>query len=399
MGRANEISSRLRLALYSHDAQGLGHIRRNLNIANSLIRSGLDVTVLLICGSRKIAHFDFEDSVDTLVLPALRKSRDGRYQPRNLRIEQSRLLKLRQSAITAALADFNPHLLIVDKLPLGFRGELQPALELMNQRGRTCILGLRDIIDSPQAAWEEWLHSDGGEAVQHYYQQVWIYGDQSVYDLSRDYHFPDHVLRKTVFTGYLNPLDLCESHPDEAAAAGDVDQHGREQTILCLLGGGQDGYELSKLFLKCKLGERQRGILVTGPFMSADHRQKLIATAQNRGRFEVIKFRSSLLPLIQKADLIISLGGYNTMCEIVGLNVPALIIPRVQPRQEQLVRAQVFHRLGLVDYIHPDEVSAEALTHWIQRDDHKRPQDSRAIDFSGFATIRTQIESLLLQKV
>lgn len=208
MSGASEGKSRLRLALYSHDAQGLGHIRRNLNIANSLIRLGLDVTILLICGSRKIAHFDFEDSVDTLVLPALRKSRDGHYQPRNLKIEQSRLLKLRQSVITASVADFNPHLLIVDKLPLGFRGELKPALELMNQRGRTCILGLRDIIDSPQAAWEEWLHSDGGEAVYRHYQQVWIYGDQSVYDLTSDYHFSDQALRKTVFTGYLNPLDL-----------------------------------------------------------------------------------------------------------------------------------------------------------------------------------------------
>lgn len=382
-----------RLALYSHDAQGLGHIRRNLNIANSLIGADLDLTVLLICGSRNISHFRFERSIDTLILPALRKRGDGGYQPRNLEIGQAQLQALRQNSILAAVDAFDPDILIVDKLPYGFRGELKPTLELMQRRPGSCILGLRDIIDAPQIAWEEWSRNDGNRAVNELYDSVWIYGDKSIYNLTDDYRFSAQAIDKTRFTGYLNPLDLralapkADRPPPEATLA--------ERTVLCLVGGGQDGYELSRLFLKADLGPGRRGVVVTGPYMSEAHRSRLRLKAQKRAGFAVIDFVPSLLPLLQSADLVVSLGGYNTLCEIIALDRPALVIPRVAPRQEQLVRAEVFSQIGLLDYIHPGDVTPLSLSDWIQQPTHRHPRANAAIDFSGFATIQQQVQQLL----
>jgi predicted glycosyltransferase len=47
------------------------------------------------------------------------------------------------------------------------------------------------------------------------------------------------------------------------------------------------------------------------------------------------------------------MGGYNTFCEILTLDKPALIVPRSVPRQEQLIRAERAVNLGLVSMLDP----------------------------------------------
>jgi predicted glycosyltransferase len=59
------------------------------------------------------------------------------------------------------------------------------------------------------------------------------------------------------------------------------------------------------------------------------------------------------------------MGGYNTICEILASKTPALIVPRVTPRQEQLIRAERMKELGLVDMLHPKDLSARALRNWL----------------------------------
>jgi predicted glycosyltransferase len=380
-----------RLMFYSHDAQRLGHIRRNLNIANSLVEAGLDVTVLLVCGSRKVSGFQVGRSIDTLILPALSKHTDGAYRPRSLGIDHSQLLEFRRQTILAAAQSFKPDILIVDKQPLGFQGELLPALELVRKRGGRSILGLRDIIDTPEVARAEWEQAGGDDAVLALYDSIWIYGDRSVYDLTKDYRFSDALRLKTWFTGYLNPLDLMASATSAKAEIPESPRKGQPRNVLCLVGGGQDGYQLSNLFLKSDLGKNQRGILVTGPYMSENHRFKLAEKARKRGDFQVHTFFPSLLPLMRKADLVVSLGGYNTVCELLALGIPSLIIPRIVPRQEQLIRAQLFQELGLLSWIHPESVTREAISTWVQQKDHRQPNPASTINFSGFATVRRQV--------
>lgn len=399
--RRAERSRPARLAFYSHDAQGLGHIRRNLNIANFLINAGLDTTILLICGSRRISYFNFADSIDTLILPAVRKHTDGSYEPRHLAVEQSELLHFRRQTIKAAIDAFNPDLLVVDKLPLGFQGELEPTLELMRQRPGRCVLGLRDIIDAPEVAREEWEQVGGNQAADHLYDEIWIYGDRSVYDLTRDYQLSDQARLKTRFTGYLNPLDLHGPVIPSADVEDSRSDPGSSSLVLCLVGGGQDGYELARLFLKSDLGKNRTGIIVAGPFMSEAHRNKLRTKAKSkkRGQFKIVDFLPSLLPLMQRADLVVSLGGYNTLCEILAIGVPALVIPRVIPRREQLVRAEALHRLGLVDYRHPESATGETISAWIQQKQHSRPSAVSTLNFSGFSTISRQVETLVASQL
>lgn len=53
---------RLRVVLYSHDTMGLGHIRRNLRLAQGLSESDLPIDVLLITGARESGGFSLPEN-------------------------------------------------------------------------------------------------------------------------------------------------------------------------------------------------------------------------------------------------------------------------------------------------------------------------------------------------
>ena len=61
------------------------------------------------------------------------------------------------------------------------------------------------------------------------------------------------------------------------------------------------------------------------------------------------------------ADLVVSMGGYNTVCEILSQRTISLVIPRETPRKEQLIRAEVLHNQHLVDYIKWGSLSPRIL--------------------------------------
>ena len=69
--------------------------------------------------------------------------------------------------------------------------------------------------------------------------------------------------------------------------------------------------------------------------------------------------------LISRADCVVTMGGYNSVCSVLSFGKRALIVPRVVPRKEQLIRAERLARLGLVDVLHPDQLSAAAMQDWI----------------------------------
>ena len=138
----------MRIALYSHDTMGLGHMRRNLAIARSLSSSSLKPDVLMIAGANIATGFAMPTGVDCLTLPGLYKDIHGNYSCRSLGLDLSELTALRTRTICTALHSYSPDVLIVDNVPRGVNNELDETLEMMAKRPDTyCVLGLRDILD------------------------------------------------------------------------------------------------------------------------------------------------------------------------------------------------------------------------------------------------------------
>jgi predicted glycosyltransferase len=64
-------------------------------------------------------------------------------------------------------------------------------------------------------------------------------------------------------------------------------------------------------------------------------------------RVHAITFEANVENLMAAASGIVAMGGYNTFCEILSFDKPALIVPRTEPRLEQYIRASRAQALGL----------------------------------------------------
>lgn len=379
--------SRLRVALYSHDTLGLGHIRRNLLLAQTIADAPLSATILMIAGAREAAVFPMPPRVDCMTLPSIQKDNDGEYRARRLSLTLRQIITLRAHIIQGALEAFRPDMLVVDTEPRGAFRELEPALSWLRMQGRThCVLGLRDIRDDGVAVRREWHKTSNDAAIRDYYDEVWVYGDPRVFDVVREYRFSREVTTKLRYTGYLDQrarLGFVAPSDDGPRLLATL-PGGR--MVLCTVGGGQDGMALARAFVATEFPRNTFGIVVTGPQMPTDTLEELRRRAEQCRHIRVLRFLPEPAPLFARADRLITMGGYNSTLEAVSFAKPALIVPRVRPRQEQWLRADRMSALGLLDVLHPDELSPEKLSVWLmQRREPPRPTD--VIDLGGLPRI------------
>lgn len=391
--------ARPRIALYSHDTQGLGHIRRNLLIARALCLREANPIILMLSGVQEAAAFSMPRGVDCVTLPGLGKSNDGVYYPRSLGVSMDELIRIRSQTLAAALSSFRPDLLIVDKVPLGIFDELAESLKQLQMAGETrLVLGLREILDDPDTVQKEWLRGGYEGSIRNYYDRIWVYGDPEVYDPVKEYAFADDIAKRVRYTGYLNPLDVEQSRNiDGENGAGeriDLDLD-CDRLALCVVGGGRDGVPLAEAFMRAELPPAMGGLLVTGPLMCAKSREMLKQLASTRSDRRVLEFVTDPIPFMRRADCVIAMGGYNTICEAVCLNKPTLIVPRVRPRTEQLIRAERFRARGLVDIVHPDDLTPQALSAWLRYFQDRAAVTCRRPDFDGVSRLPSLLQEAL----
>lgn len=391
-----------RIALYSHDTMGLGHKRRNLLIAQTLGSSPLKPDVLMISGIPDVSNVPTPPGVDCLTLPALHKNIDGQYQARRLDLSLQEIITLRSQVILTTIKTFQPDIFIVDNVPRGAVRELDPTLEYLHSQGKThCILGLRDILDEPATVVRDWKRAGNEEAIHTYYDQVWVYGDRNIYDLAQEYTLQSKTVAKFRYTGYLDQrYRLKHLNLDTVQAFKSLNLPS-EGLVLCLVGGGQDGAMLAETFAHAELPPDMSGIILTGPFMPREIRQKLQNYAAQRHNLRVLEYLAEPTLLLNQAERVIAMGGYNTTCELLSFGKRSLILPRIKPRREQLIRAEKLNSLGLIDYIHPDQLTSQALTDWLKleakppKQEGKIPKVRKHIDLKGLTRIPQFVDEIL----
>lgn len=349
-----------RALLYSHDTFGLGHLRRSRTIASSMIGAGVTGSALIVTGSPIAGRFDFPLGVDHVRLPGVVKQTDGSYTSSSLHLGLDEMVGLRAGIILAAARGFTPDLMIVDKEPWGFRHELADTLAEMRARGTRIVLGIRDVLDDEDALAREWERKGALEAIERFYDEIWIYGVPEICRPLAGLGLSDRMERRTVYTGYLrrDTAPAPNGHaPDDPAAP----------YILVTTGGGADGAELVDWVIRAYESDPTLGphaFVVYGPFMAEADRSRFDQRiAALGGRISAIGFHGRLERLLEGAAGVVAMGGYNTFCEILSADVPAVIVPRTRPRREQLLRAEAAEGLGLVRMLTPerDGVAAEVM--------------------------------------
>ncbi|MDP3408538.1 glycosyltransferase family protein [Bosea sp. (in: a-proteobacteria)] len=347
--RAPRSSHAPRVLIYSHDTFGLGHIRRCRAIANSLVASYPHISVIIVSGSSVISSFQFGDGVDYVRIPGIEKQSDGRYGPHHLNLDLNDTIRLRTDIIKQVVLSFDPDVVIVDKEPIGLRGELVPALDILRRRGARIVLGLRDVLDEPAKLLEEWRQSGAVEALGQIYDDIFVYGLESIYQPLAGLPNPHLYAHKIRYTGYLKRAVPSPVPPTR------YPRITKGPFILVTPGGGGDGAGVIDWVISAYEADPTialPALIVFGPFMSRERRKDFSERIARIPKLESLGFEPRLELLMNRAHCVVAMGGYNTFCEVLSFDKPALIVPRVKPRLEQAIRAERAAQLKLVDVLH-----------------------------------------------
>jgi predicted glycosyltransferase len=342
-----------RILMYSHDTFGLGHLRRCRTIAHSLVENYRGLSVLIMSGSTIAGAFDYRVRVDFVKIPSVIKLHNGEYTALDRHTDLHETLEMRQSIIRHTAESFQPDMFIVDKEPLGLRGEVEETLSYLKTRGTTLILGLREVMDAPHLLKAEWAKPEVLRKIGLFYDSIWVYGPADFYDPLTGFDVPQSIRSRMKYVGFLQRY-LPHDVPLREIESG---------YILATTGGGGDGADLIHNLFDAYHHDpalKHRMLVVLGPFMPTRKRRKLLKKGTAIPYVQIIEFDNRMENLVAGASGVVGMGGYNTFCEILSFDKPALIVPRIVPREEQLIRARRAAELGVIDMLLPQEAEDPA---------------------------------------
>ena len=387
-----------RVLLYSHDTFGLGHLRRNLAIATHLLRRSRPFSALLLTGSPVVASWPMPAGLHVQALPPVVKTGAEEYASADKSYSFATVKARREAVILESIIRYRPHVFLVDHAPAGMKGELLEALAFIREKmpATRTVLGLRDIIDSPEAVVSLWREQNIYDLLQAAYDYVLVYGSRHLFDSVCEYHFPPVVAAKTRYCGYIarNDRDVPAAGHVPPAASG-------RPVILATVGGGGDGYPLLSAYLRALDSishDATQSIIVTGPLMAIEKRRALELAAAQRPDVRIISVTTELQELIRRVNLVVAMAGYNTTVEILVAKKWAILVPRAAPRMEQRLRAELLSNMGLASVVRPEEDMVARLAELIQAAlAGARPprDDSNAVDLGGVRRVGDLLEELV----
>jgi predicted glycosyltransferase len=400
-----------RIMVYSHDTFGLGNLRRIIAICEHLLNYWPQLSILLVSGSPMIHEFRLPKGLDYIKLPCLNRGISGELSVKHLGTSMEETVALRSQLIHSAATHFKPDLLLIDKKPTGIKGELIPTLDYLQQNlpKSKSILLLRDILDTPEKTVAEWDRFGYYSAIQAHYDQIWVVGMHAVFDVAQAYRLPLPIAHKVRYCGYIRKQLDNRKRADVKAQLG---INRSERLVLVTPGGGEDGYKLIETYLEgCLQAEKRisdpqnrhlinnkeifHSLILCGPEMPVEQYLKLQQLAERCPRITLKSFTNDLLSHIKAADAVVSMGGYNTLTEIIAMGKRTVVVPRIKPSQEQLIRATCFAKKGWVTMIHPERVTARSLIQAVIAQFDAPPPPSDELDFNGLPQIARHLAALL----
>jgi predicted glycosyltransferase len=338
----------LRALFVTNECAGLGHLRRTINLARAFTELDPEATALIVTGSAALGSFDLPERVDTVKLPVFRREADGTLYAATLGVDMEMIASMRSDILRSTAAAFDPDVVVVDKTPLGLLDELVPMLRDLRLRGRArVVLGLRNVEDEPARVREAWSQAGVLDAVEDFYDCVVVYGPANTtsdaLSCLEGVTLPVPVVR----VGFVGSVP-ASTPPDDLPS----------DYLLVTVGGGSDGAEV----IDAVLDAEQHAdfpfpiVVITGPLMSPATVSRL-ANRCDGEHVRLFEFRHDMSSVLAGARGVVTMGGYNTISEVLQTGVPALVIPRVRPSREQLIRAEQLVEFDLADMLHPDAIT------------------------------------------
>jgi predicted glycosyltransferase len=356
---------------YCHNGLGLGHLSRLHTLARYLRTRWPGMSQLFVASSAALPKLALMEDAEYIKLPTVVRvapeETEGAYPARFLPLSAAAIRDMRRDMILSIAQHLEPDALIVDHRPAGVDGELVPALRYWKDRSaRTrLVLGLRDIPNDAPRARLMWSRCGAMELLEDFYDLILVYGQPDIFDLVTEFALTPRIADKTRYVGYLRrqPGDRTIEH-----IRSQLDTE-TSKLVLGMVGGGADGYDLLRVMLEAVSLPSSvpfETLLVAGPEMPAEDRQGLREMARTRSSVRIMDYVDDLASYVAAADVVVSRAGYNSVCEILSFERPAVLVPRVEVKgfeanPEQRLRAEALSQRGLVRMIHPAELTPGRL--------------------------------------
>jgi predicted glycosyltransferase len=355
----------MKVMVYFNDESGnVGQIYRLLSICEYLLKTITDASILVVSGSSLLPSFHILPALDYIKLPSLNRFQTDRLNRGCSSSELDTLAKFRSDIILTTARNFKPDILLVDEKPYGLGDELKQTIAYLrcNAAATKLVLLLQDVLDHPSVMIPAWEAQGYYGAIGNEYDQILVMGMQEVFNVSHQYHFSAAMKRKVRFCGYMRyPAEYQQIQ----SVREELSMLPHQQLVVVAPDSGTDGYGVIATYLQglsmLPDAETQQTLILLGSDMPEAKRHTLLEAASLLDRVVIKSSTDDRMRYLVAADVVVSMGGYDRICEIFSAGTPAVVIPKVKLTQEQVIRVAGLKKLGLLKAIHPDRLTPEYL--------------------------------------
>ncbi len=353
------------ILFYVQHLLGVGHVRRIILIAQACLNAGHDVH-LVLGGDTKLPMPLPDCPCHTL--PPIQSSRDDLSTLVNMHQQtvSASDFEQRSTILLSLLESIQPAALVIEMFPFGrrqFSAELEPVLAEAQSQNIITLCSIRDILVQPAAHKRESKNQWIADKANQWFDEILVHGDPNLITLDKT--FPIQKLDTPLYyTGLVAPT----APPSNRVRSG----------IVVSAGGGAVGYQLLRtaLLAASEPGlNRLKWTIITGPNLP----KKQIETLQSikPSNAKLIQAVPDLPAVFARHALSISQSGYNTVCDLLASQTPAILVPFSEQGQgEQQHRAEKLAELSLAQMIPFESLSVSRLIHSIQMFNPNMPQNT-----------------------
>jgi predicted glycosyltransferase len=339
---------------YCQHSLGMGHLVRALTLADELAKT---FDVVFLNGGRFPEHTPPPNNLTIINLPPLGMANDNQLYSQDERFSLIEAQELRKKIILAALADYQPQVILIELFPFGrkkFAGELLPLLKAakrMSPNNPLVVCSLRDIMVN--ARKDQTRHDNRARwLVDRYFDSVLVHADPRFAKLAESFKPSRPLITPVSYTGFILPKSNI------------VYEAKRQRRLLVSAGGGMVGAPLFKIAVaaQAQLWDKLQlpMTVVAGPFLPESDWLDLQAAADGCPGLTLHRHVPDMAQLLATHSVSVSQCGYNTVMDLLKSGISALVVPFAQGQEdEQSNRADRLSKLGLLQTINLDNLTVE----------------------------------------
>ena len=278
-----------------------------------------------------------------------------------------------------------PDIFMVELFPFGrkaFGFELIPIFDGIRQK-RLCpsrvVCSLRDVLVEKKDTLT--YESRVIAALNQWFDALLIHSDAAIVKLDETFSRMTDIRIPVVYTGFVTPRPLKN---DRTAIRHKLRIDDDSRLIVASAGGGKVGFVLLnaviRAFEKISLEADTYLQVFTGPFMESDAVRRL--QEMGTDRIAVSRFTPDFPAYLSAADLSVSMAGYNTCMNIMAAQVPSLVWPFSQNREQRL-RAERIAEMGGMRILEDTDLEPKHLAGLLTMNLTERTRPGYSVDLDG----------------